>query len=126
MAEVARLSSPPSLGTNEDSKAPLPPKGTRHWVPRQKAAVVVAVRDGALSLPEACERYMLTEEEFYSWMDAVDQHGIAGLSRRMRTDRRKTPRQAISEPGHEHPCFVASKRQSTSVHRQLFYHPNSD
>jgi hypothetical protein len=75
----------------------LPTADTRHWVPRHKAAVVGAVRSGALSLKDVRERYMLTDEELQSWMDAIDQHGIAGLRANMR-DRRNSPRQPISEP----------------------------
>jgi hypothetical protein len=77
----------------------LPVPGTRHWTPRHKAAVVAAVREEALSFTEACDRYMLTEEEFHSWADALDVHGIAGLRTNMRTERRKAARQTISEPG---------------------------
>ena len=78
--------------------AHLPTVRTRHWIPRHKAAVVAAVRQGALSLPEACDRYMLTEEEFYSWADAIDQHGIEGLRSSMRTERRRSLRQLTAEP----------------------------
>jgi hypothetical protein len=76
----------------------LPPARTRHWTPRHKSAVVAAVREGFLSLSDAFERYMLTEEEFYEWKDAIEQHGEAGLHRNMRADRRRATRQAISEP----------------------------
>lgn len=57
----------------------LPPPDTRRWVPRRKAQVVAAVRGGALSLDEACERYALTVEEFLSWQRAIDKYGLAGL-----------------------------------------------
>jgi transposase-like protein len=87
------------LEPEEDLLAHLPPAGTRHWVPRHKAAVVAAVREGILSLQEACERYMLTDEEFHSWLDAIDRHGIAGLRTSMRAERRKAVRQPISEAG---------------------------
>ncbi len=45
----------------------LPSPKTRRWVMRRKAQVVTAVRNGILSLNEACERYHLSEEEFKSW-----------------------------------------------------------
>src|SRR5215467_9408291 len=45
----------------------LPPPNTRRWVIRRKAAVVGAVRSGAISLQDACRRYQLSEEEFLSW-----------------------------------------------------------
>lgn len=57
----------------------LPSPCTRRWVMRRKAQVVAAVRNGVLSLPEACERYTLSEEEFKSWAALLDNHGIHGL-----------------------------------------------
>jgi len=42
----------------------LPPPGTKRWIARRKAAVVAAVRSGAIGLEEACRRYELSEEEF--------------------------------------------------------------
>jgi len=59
--------------------ADLPPTNTRRWVIRRKAEVVAAVRGGLLSLDEACQRYTLTTEEFLSWQQSIDQHGLAGL-----------------------------------------------
>ena len=49
------------------------------WVPRRKAQVVDAVRNGTLGLDEACRRYALTIEEFLSWQRAFDKGGLAGL-----------------------------------------------
>jgi len=57
----------------------LPAPNTRRWVMRRKAQVVAAVRNGVLSLNEACERYQLSEEEFKSWTNLLDQHGMHGL-----------------------------------------------
>ena len=59
--------------------ADLPPAETDRWVIRRKAEVVAAVRGGLLSLEEACKRYTLTVEEFLSWQQSIDQHGLAGL-----------------------------------------------
>ncbi len=59
--------------------ADLPPPNTRRWVSRRKAEVVAAVRNGLLTLEEACERYDLSEEEFFSWERLINSHGIAGL-----------------------------------------------
>jgi hypothetical protein len=61
------------------SSAHLPPADTKRWVPRRKAAVVVAVRSGAISLEEACRLYHLSEEEFLGWERGIEIHGIAGL-----------------------------------------------
>jgi hypothetical protein len=46
---------------------------------RRKAAVVQAVRDGSISLRDACRRYILSREEFLAWERAVDRHGVPGL-----------------------------------------------
>ena len=59
--------------------ADLPPRDTRRWVIRRKAEVVAAVRGGLLSLEEACDRYVLTVEEYLSWQRSIDRHGLAGL-----------------------------------------------
>jgi hypothetical protein len=57
----------------------LPPPQTRRWVARRKAQVVAAVRDGLLSFEDACHRYSLSAEEFTSWEQAIDRHGVGGL-----------------------------------------------
>jgi Protein of unknown function (DUF1153) len=61
------------------AKIDLPPPGTRRWVARRKAAVVTAVRSGAISLEEACCRYELSEQEFHAWERGIDTYGVAGL-----------------------------------------------
>lgn len=57
----------------------LPPPDTKRWVVRRKAAVVAAVRSGAIGLEEACRRYALSEEEFLAWERGIANHGVAGL-----------------------------------------------
>lgn len=57
----------------------LPPPNTKRWVVRRKAAVVTAVRNGAITLEEACKRYNLSVEEFLSWQKMIDEHGVRGL-----------------------------------------------
>ena len=57
----------------------LPPPETKRWVVRRKAVVVQAVRNGALTLQDACRRYNLSEEEFHAWQRAIDRHGVPGL-----------------------------------------------
>ena len=59
--------------------ADLPPRDTKRWVIRRKAEVVAAVRGGLISLEEACQRYMLTVEEYLSWQRSIDKHGLKGL-----------------------------------------------
>jgi len=57
----------------------LPPPNTTRWVVRRKAAVLAAVRSGAITIEEACRRYGLTVEGFRSWQRAFDAHGLPGL-----------------------------------------------
>ena len=57
----------------------LPPTDTKRWVTRRKAEVVAAVRNGIISLDEACTRYQISIEEFLSWQRQIERHGLAGL-----------------------------------------------
>lgn len=62
------------------SVADLPaPKTNRRWVIRLKAQVVAAVAGGLLTIGEACDRYMLTREEFLTWQGSVARFGTLGL-----------------------------------------------
>ena len=61
------------------TRADLPPRNTMRWIARRKAEVVAAVNGGLLTIPEACERYELTLEEFASWQRAVEREGLSGL-----------------------------------------------
>ncbi|PRX30544.1 Protein of unknown function [Meinhardsimonia xiamenensis] len=61
------------------SRADLPPKSTRRWVARRKAAVVRALRAGLISREEALSTWDLSEEELESWCRAVSRHGEAAL-----------------------------------------------
>jgi hypothetical protein len=57
----------------------LPPPDTKRWVVRRKAVVVQAVRNGSISLEEACQRYRLSSEEFLAWVRAIERYGVPGL-----------------------------------------------
>src|ERR1700728_3723753 len=59
--------------------ADLPSPNTKRWVIRRKAEVVAGVRNGVISLEEACRRYKLSIEEFLSWQRLIESHGLAGL-----------------------------------------------
>ena len=71
--------------------AELPPPGVKRWTIRRKAAVLTAVATGVLTREEACRRYQLSEEEFFSWQQAFETHGLYGL--------RTTRFQQYREPG---------------------------
>jgi hypothetical protein len=57
----------------------LPPPNTKRWVARRKAAVVAAVKNGVITLEEVCGRYNLSVEEFLTWQEMIEKHGIRGL-----------------------------------------------
>ncbi|AUN33464.1 CtrA inhibitor SciP [Niveispirillum cyanobacteriorum] len=57
----------------------LPPPDTRRWVMRRKAEVVAGVRAGLLTVEDACKRYDLSSEEFASWQEMIDRHGVQAL-----------------------------------------------
>ena len=57
----------------------LPPPETKRWVIRRKAEVVAGVRNGLISLDDACNRYKLSAEEFLSWQKLIEEHGMRGL-----------------------------------------------
>jgi hypothetical protein len=59
--------------------ADLPSPGTQRWSIRRKATVIAAVRGGLLSLEDACSRYALNIEEYFSWEYCIDRFGPAGL-----------------------------------------------
>ena len=57
----------------------LPPRETKRWSSRRKAAVLIAVRTGVVSREEACQRYSLSGEELAGWEAAFDRAGMRGL-----------------------------------------------
>lgn len=57
----------------------LPPPETERWVARRKAEVVAGVREGVISLEEACRRYRLSVDEYRSWERLYSRHGLEGL-----------------------------------------------
>jgi transposase len=46
---------------------------------RRKALVVAAVLSGMITIEEACQRYGLSVDEFLSWHNAMQRHGLQGL-----------------------------------------------
>jgi hypothetical protein len=85
----------PRVGT---SLPELPPPDTKRWVARRKAVVVDAVRNGAISLEEACRRYELSVEEFLAWQRAIESHGVAGLRVTRLQIYRDTPPARLAKP----------------------------
>ena len=77
----------------------LPPPETKRWVIRRKAEVVAGVRNGLISLEEACNRYKLSAEEFLSWQELIEEHGMRGL----RTTRLQQYRKAAGDEARSAP-----------------------
>jgi hypothetical protein len=69
----------------------LPPANTTRWVIRRKALVVAGVRDGVISLEEACNRYNLSVEEFQTWQRQIERYGLPGLRATRLQDYRLAP-----------------------------------
>jgi hypothetical protein len=69
----------------------LPNAGTKRWVIRRKAQVVAAVQEGLMPLELACSQYLLSQEEFLTWQDAIQHHGFEGL-RATRLNKYRQPR----------------------------------
>jgi hypothetical protein len=57
-----------------------PPPDTKRWSSRRKPTVAVATRTGILSRMEACQRYMLSDEELAGWEVALDRRGLRNAS----------------------------------------------
>ena len=53
--------------------------GTKRWTTRRKAAVVLAIRNGEVSLDEVCDQYKLSVDEFVAWERDYDRYGVPGL-----------------------------------------------
>lgn len=68
-----------AAGEMDGAVPDLPSPDTKRWVVRRKAIVVTAVRNGSISLQEACRRYKLSVEEFLAWQRAIDRYGVPGL-----------------------------------------------
>ena len=66
-------------GQNQKMLDELPPPDTKRWVVRRKAAVVAAVKNGAITLDEVCRRYNISVEEFLIWQEMIEKHGVRGL-----------------------------------------------
>jgi transposase-like protein len=56
-----------------------PPANVKRWTPQRKAAVLAAVRSGAITVEEACRRYEISGEEFLAWLRVFEAHGLPGL-----------------------------------------------
>ncbi len=67
----------------------LPSNGIRRWTAMRKAELVACVRAGLITPANACERYMLSEEELLSWSRDLNKHGVSALRATRLQDYRK-------------------------------------
>ncbi len=66
-------------GQNQKILNELPPPDTKRWVIRRKAAVVAAVKNGAITLDDVCWFCDISVEEFLTWQEMIEKHGVRGL-----------------------------------------------
>ena len=79
--------------------ADQPPPDVKRWTIRRKVAVLTAVTVGVLTREEACRRYQLSDEEFISWQQAFEAHGLRGLrSTRLQQYQRARSRHGAGPP----------------------------
>ena len=71
--------------------ADLPRPPVSRWVARRKAQIVASVHGGLLDRNEACERYVITHEEFLEWDRAYSAFGLSGLKIRAKRQRERQP-----------------------------------
>jgi uncharacterized protein DUF1153 len=67
------------VGLRTIREVQVPNFNIRRWTIRRKAAVIQALRSGALTMEEACERYALSVEEMRRWQQDFDCYGVHGL-----------------------------------------------
>jgi Protein of unknown function (DUF1153) len=63
----------------------LPPLAAIRWSAWRKVEVITAIRVGAITFSEACERYWLSLEELTAWEAAFDEDGLAALQMKYRS-----------------------------------------
>jgi transposase-like protein len=70
----------------------LPPENVERWTAKRKAAVIIAVQKGAITVEEACRRYEISEEEFLAWQHVFAAYGLPGLRSTRLMEYRHPPR----------------------------------
>ena len=62
------------------SLADLPDAATHHWGLLRKARVVAAVEGGLIALSDACQRYNMSSDEYFTWRRQVIDRAYADLN----------------------------------------------
>jgi hypothetical protein len=84
-------------GTEADGSLPT---SRIHWTPCRKAALVAAINAGEISRERAQRCFQLSDEEFNSWIAALEKNGTPGLrATRFQIYRDNPRRQTIDRRG---------------------------
>jgi hypothetical protein len=62
-----------------EHQPPIRETHMEHWTPRMKAATVIDINEGKLTVDQACEQYDLSSAEIGEWQRAMARHGLHGL-----------------------------------------------
>ena len=81
----------------------LPPANTVRWVPRLKAQVVCAIREGLICREEACDHYGISNAELITWEKLLKEHG----TRALRVTKTQHYRQAATSADEDGPSGTA-------------------
>lgn len=57
----------------------LPAPDTQRWDTKRKAQVVAAVRNGQITIEQACDIYAMSMDELLTWQSLFDRYGAKGL-----------------------------------------------
>jgi hypothetical protein len=103
--------------TESEPAVSLPMPGQR-WMPRRKAMVLTALRNGTVTIEEVCRRYHLVNEEIDGWIAAFERYGVPGLRATrlqvyndLRTTSRRVPRRARGD----NPSRVSRTRRDQPI-----------
>lgn len=55
------------------------PEAFGRWTAQRKAAIILEVLKGGISVPEACRKYGFTQGEFRQWADEYHRGGVEAL-----------------------------------------------
>ena len=64
---------------NQPAKADPEPEKFERWTAQRKAAIILDVLKGKISVPEACRKHGFTQAEFREWADEYHRAGVDGL-----------------------------------------------
>ena len=102
MIDKAFLALISAWGRMEAEETP-PTASSIHWTAGRKAALVTAVNGGKISLEQAKRQFRLSDEEFNSWIAALEKNGAPGLRATRFQLYRDNPRRRTPDPSESNP-----------------------